>query len=412
MALFQYKAVTAAGEVMEGMLDAGSQAEAVASLQSQGYIPIRTEAAGDKAGKARSSSTASKSSAFASLLNRRVTGDEITVVTQEIATLLKAGMPLDRAMEVLVQLAEHDGVRDLLISVRNDVRGGEALSTALDKHKAQFDRFYVNMVRAGEAGGALSNVLNRLSDYRIRAKELRNTITSAMIYPVILFFVTGGSIIYLMTSVVPKFKPVFKQSKKAMPPLTEFIMKASDFLSANWILMMIVLASALLVVMRMMKSPTYKPMLDRLWLKVPLFGPLIERLETARLTRTLGTLLSNGVPLVNAMGIAKETLGNSYMAAALTAVTRDMKEGRGFGKPLMETNRFPKFAVHMIMVGEETGQLDELLFQVADVYDREVSAAVKRLLSALEPVMIVTLGAIIGIIVTGLLSAIFDMMQV
>ncbi len=410
MALYQYKAVTPTGEVMEGVLDADSPANAVARLQAQGFIPIRAEDANDKS-QSKGASRAKPSALSTALFSNRVSANDISIVTQEIATLLKAGMPLDRAMEVLVQLAEHDGVRDLLIAIRNDVRGGESLSTALDKHKNHFDRFYINMVRAGEAGGALSNVLNRLSEYRTRAKELRDTITSAMIYPVILLFVTVGSVIYLMSSVVPKFKPVLKQSKKALPAITDFVMGMSDFVSEYWSTAMIVAAAVVLLISRLMKSERYKPVLDRLWLKVPLLGTLIQRLETARLTRTLGTLLSNGVPLVNAMGIARETLGNAYMAEALVSVTRDMKEGRGFGKPLMETKRFPPFAVHMIMVGEETGQLDSLLFQVADVYDREVAAAVKRLLSALEPALIVTLGGLIGVIVTGILSAIFEVIS-
>jgi general secretion pathway protein F len=404
MALFQYKAVTPEGEVLEGVIDADNQAGAVARLQAQGYIPIRTEDASDKSAK---SSTSSSSRASVSLFAKRVSEEDIAVVTREIATLLRAGMPLDRAMEVLVQLAEHEGVRDLLIKIRNDVRGGEALSTALDKHRAQFDRFYVNMVRAGEAGGALSNVLSRLSEHLERAKELRNTVSSAMIYPVILAFVSVASVIYLMTAVVPKFKQMFSQAKD-LPWVSQVVMAISDVMSGNWQVMMIVGAAIVLLMSRLLTSPRYKPAMDKMWLKLPLVGPLIQRVETARLARTLSTLLTNGVPLVNAMGIARETVGNTYMAEALGDVTRDLKEGRGFGKPLLESKRFPAFAVHMIMVGEETGSLDDLLSQVAEVYDREVANAVKKLLAVLEPALIIFMALVIGVIVTAILAAMFS----
>jgi general secretion pathway protein F len=405
MALFQYKAVTPEGEVLEGVIDAENQAGAVARLQAQGYIPIRTEDASEKA--ASKSPNGGSSRSGVSLFSKRVTEENIAIVTREIATLLRAGMPLDRAMEVLVQLAEHDGVRDLLITIRNDVRGGEALSTALDKHRAQFDRFYVNMVRAGEAGGALSNVLNRLSEHLERAKELRNTVSSAMIYPVILAFVSVISVIYLMTAVVPKFKQMFSQAKD-LPWVSQAVMAVSDMMSGNWQIMMIVGAAIVLFASRMFTSTRYKPAMDKMWLKLPLVGPLIQRVETARLARTLSTLLSNGVPLVNAMGIARETIGNTYMAEALGDVTRELKEGRGFGKPLLESKRFPAFAVHMIMVGEETGSLDDLLTQVAEVYDREVANAVKKLLAVLEPALIIFMALVIGVIVTAILSAMFS----
>jgi general secretion pathway protein F len=403
MPLFQYKAVTPAGEVLEGLMDADSGATAVARLQAQGYIPIRAEEA--KSG----ARAANGPSASASRRRGRINDDSVAIVTREIATLLRAGLPLDRTMEILIGIAENDAVAELLTQVRNEVRGGAALSQALENQKGVFSRFYINMVKAGEAGGALASVLLRLSEFLERAKEMRGTVTAAMVYPAFLAGVTLVSLIVLLVVVVPKFAPIFDQAGKALPEITVFILGLSKFMTDSWPVLMIVGGVIALAINFMLKNPATRLWWDKVSLTLPLFGDLIGKVEMARLSRTLGTLLGNGVPLVGALAIARDTMVNSHMASALGDVGRELKEGQGFGKPLLATRRFPPFAVHMVMVGEETGRLDDMLNQVAEVYDREVQMAVKKLLAFVEPVMIVVMALLIGTVIIAILSALLSM---
>lgn len=411
MPLIQYKAVSPAGEIQEGVLDAVSRDGAVAHLKSLGLIPIRTGEVGNgQATNAGSAPTASvsKASAFG---RKHISQTDIANTTRELATLLNAGLPLDRSFEILINLAEHDGIRERMMTIRNEVRGGAALSKALDQHRDVFSRFYVNMVRAGEAGGALGNVLQRLADYMERAKELRETVVSSLIYPTILLAVAVSSVIILIMFVVPQFKQIFDQSGKALPVATALVLNTGLFLRAQWpILLAIVLLIGWLLV-RSFQIPSSRAGWDARLLKWPIAGKLIAKMEMARFARSLGTLLQNGVPLLAGLSILRETLGNAVFRDAVEIVARELKEGRGMSKPMLEVGVFPKLAVQMIAVGEETGKLDEMLFKVADVYDREVAAAIKRALALLEPIMIVGLALLIGGIIMSILVAMFDLMD-
>ena len=401
MPLFQYKAVTPSGEVLEGAMDATTQKGVIERLRDMGYTPIRAV----EAGAGESASAAARKPQGVGLFRRRITQDNVGIMTREIATLLKAGLPLDRSMEILVSLAENERVAEVLTRVRNEVRGGAALSKALEAQQGVFTRFYVNMVRAGEAGGALAEVLARLADFMERSKELRESVKSALIYPVILLVVATASVIVLLAVVVPQFEPIFEQSGKALPLVTEIVLGAGAFMRAYWWALVLGGTAALYLFVKRLESPAAKLAFDRWILGMPIAGDLAAKVETARLARTLGTLLRNGVSLVNAMSIGRETMDNTWMAAGLAEVGRELKTGRGFGKPMMETKRFPAFAVHMIQVGEETGRLDEMLLEVADVYDREVGRAVKRALAMLEPLMIVGMALIVGLIIFSILAA-------
>jgi general secretion pathway protein F len=401
MPVYQYKAVTPAGEVLEGAMDAATQNGVIERLRDMGYTPIRAV----EAGAAEASGTMTRRSASPALFRRAVTQDEIGVVTREIATLLKAGLPLDRSLEILVGLAESERVAEVLRKVRNEVRGGTALSKALDAQGGVFSRFYVNMVRAGEAGGALADVLARLAEFMERSKELRESVKSALIYPAILLFVAIVSVVVLLAVVVPQFEPIFEQSGKALPWVTEMVLGAGAFMRAYWWAIVLGGVAAVFLTVKRLESPEAKLAWDRHLLRLPVVGDLAAKVETARLARTLGTLLRNGVALVGALGIARETMDNTYMAAGLAEVGRELKTGRGFGKPMMETRRFPPFAVHMIQVGEETGRLDQMLLDVADVYDKEVARAVKRALALLEPAMILFLTFVVGAVILSILAA-------
>jgi general secretion pathway protein F len=398
MPFFQYKAVTPSGEVQEGVLEASSTATAVARLQEMGFIPIRAEEAGAKA--------ASAATARAPLFQRnRLTQDDIGVVTRELATLLKAGLPLDRAFEILINLASSPKVADLLGKIRNDVRGGAALSKAIEAQRGVFSRFYVNMIRAGEAGGSLPTVLLRLAEYMERAKALRDNITASLTYPAFLAVIAVIAVVVLLGAVVPRFKPIFAGTGKAIPMVTQAVLLAGDIMKNYWFPMLLAGAAIVYLLARRSRDPEVRYRIDRWMVTGPIVGSLFSRVEMARFSRTLGTLLANGVTLVAALNIVRDTMGNAYLAEAVGGVARELKEGRGLGRPMMETGRFPMLAVHMIQVGEETGRLDDMLMQVAETYDHEVEVAIRKALALLQPVMIVAMAMVIGFIIIAILMA-------
>ncbi len=399
MPLFQYKAASGSGAVEEGELEARDQAAAVERLQSMGYIPIRVDA-GTAAGNG---GLLSGTSIFA---RKGVSQDELGNLTRELSTLLRAGLSLDRALELLLNMAENPPLRAMILKIRDDVRGGAALSAAMESHPNVFGRFYLSMIKAGEAGGALGNVLARISEFQERSKELKETVKSALIYPTILVLVAVVSIMLLLTLVVPQFSQMFQESGKALPFATQIVVSAGEFLRQYWW----TLFFAGFLVHRyyrwQMGNPERRYRWDKRILNLPLVGDLVTKIEIARFSRTLSTLLGNGVSLLPAMAIVKDTVSNLVIVTGLGSVRDKLKEGRGLGKPLMEEGIFPTLAIHMVMVGEETGSLGEMLNRVADVYDREVQTAVKRMLALLEPVMILGLGLVIGGIIMSILMAI------
>ncbi|MEO7741771.1 MAG: type II secretion system F family protein [Usitatibacter sp.] len=400
MPFFQYKAVSPAGEVQEGVLEATSNPAAISRLQDMGLIPIRAvEAGGAKA------APAARPALFSIGKARNVSQQDIGVLTRELATLLRAGLPLDRSFEILVNLAANARVAELLGKVRNEVRGGSSLSKALEAQRGLFSRFYVNMIRAGEAGGSLPTVLTRLAEYMERAKALRDNIMASITYPVFLAVVSLLAVIVLLGAVVPRFKPIFAGTGKAIPAMTQAVLFAGDAMRNYWWLMLVAAALFAWLLQRRLSDPEARYHFDRRLVTAPVVGDLFSKVEMARFSRTLGTLLSNGVTLVAALNIVRETMANSWLAEAVGNVARELKEGRGLGRPMMETGRFPMLAVHMIQVGEETGRLDEMLMQVAETYDREVEVAIRKALALLQPVMIVAMALVIGFIIIAILSA-------
>ena len=416
MPMFQYKAESSAGEVKEGVLEGATQAGVIAHLQSLGLIPIRAAEVAVTGALAKpgvlQASPSTPTTSWSLTGRGRVSQTDLNLVTRELATLLRAGLPLDRSMEILIGLAEKESVSQLLSAIRNDVRGGASLSKSLDSHRNVFSRFYINMVKAGEAGGSLGNVLMRLADYMERAAELKDTVISALIYPVILFLVAVSSVLILVVFVVPQFKQIFDQSRKALPFATDVVLTTGIFLRQNWPIILAAVILGIWMLNRSLNSPVSRPKWDAKFLRWPIMGNLIAKVEMARFSRSLATLLQNGVPLLAGLSILKETLGNSVFREAVDVVARELKEGRGMAKPMLEAKVFPKLAVQMIGVGEETGKLDEMLVQVAEVYDREVAAAIKRALALIEPVMIVGLALLIGGIIMSILVAMFDLMDI
>jgi len=401
MPRYRYEAVDASGEVVRDELDAATLDAAIVRLRDQGLLPLAVNEA--KSGFLRGG--------FGQPLfskRRALSRKTIALLTQQLASLLHAGMPLDRALTILIGVTEDEQAKPVLERVQEKVRGGSSLADALEV-QGVFSRFYLNMIRAGEAGGALDVVLKRLTEFLERSQALRETVTSALIYPIILLSVSALSVIILLTFVVPQFQRLFADAGKALPLATQIVIAVGDGFRYYWWVgaILVVLLSA--VVRRQLGQPESRARWDDRFLRLPLFGDLIAKVETARLSRTLGTLLGNGVSMLSALTIVRETLSNQVLAGALGEVAEHVKTGRGLADPLLEAGRFPKLAVQMIRVGEETGQLQEMLLQVADTYDGEVQTAVKRLLTLLEPALILGLGVIIAGIIMSILVAILSL---
>lgn len=408
MALYRYRAVNAAGDVAAGELEAANEAETVDRLRDQGLMPMRVEPAVGGRAAAVGAAPAKGRSWFTP---RRVTRDNVMAITRELATLLRAGLPLDRALEVLIGLAPSPPVASLLQTIRDEVRGGKALSQALDMHRQVFSRFYINIVRAGEAGGALGTVLSRLAETMERNKDLRESVQSALIYPTILIGVAVTSVMVLLIFVVPQFQQTFSQAGKALPLPTQVVIVFGTALRKYWWLAILIIAASIWLVRNRLKVPSVRLRWDGRLLRLPLLGDLLAKVEVARFARTLSTLLANGVTLLSGLAIVRETMTNTVLARALEGVITRLREGKGFGRPLIETGLYPKLATQMILVGEESGRLEEMLNRVADVYDREVQVAIKRFLSVLEPAMILGLAVMIGGIVLSILMGVMGMSE-
>jgi general secretion pathway protein F len=407
MPVFRYRAVNAAGDIAAGEFDAANESEIVDRLRDQGLIPMQvTAAGGDRAAPGQKS--AGRRRWFTP---RRVTRDHLLAFTSELATLLRAGLPLDRALEILIGLAAVPPVARLLQTIRDSVRGGKSLSQALDMHREVFSRFYVNIVRAGEAGGALGVVLTRLADTMERNKDLRESVKSALIYPIILVCVAVTSVMVLLVFVVPQFQQTFAQAGKALPLPTQLVIFVGTGLRKYWWLMLFIVLATVWLFRRRLRRPAVRFRWDQRLLRWPLIGDLVGKVEVARFARTLATLLGNGVTLLAGLSIVKETMTNTVLAQALDGVVTRLREGKGFGRPLVETGLYPRLATQMILVGEESGRLEEMLNRVADVYDREVAMAVKRFLSVLEPVLILGLAVLIGGIVFSILLGVMGMSE-
>ena len=401
MPRYRYEAVDAAGEVLRDELEAISVDVAVEHLRDRGLLPLSVnEAKGGLLGGGVGQPLFSK--------RRALSRKAVALLTQQLASLLGAGMPLDRALTILIGVAEDERGKILLERVQEKVRGGSTLADALEA-QGTFSRFYLNMIRAGEAGGALETVLKRLTEFLERSQALRESGTSALIYPIILLSVAALSVIILLTFVVPQFQRLFADAGKALPLATQIVIALGEGFRHYWWAGLIVVGLIVVAARQQMSRPASRARWDRWLLRLPLFGDLIAKVETARLSRTLGTLLGNGVSLLNALMIVRETLSNQVLAGALGEVAEHAKTGRGLAEPLLETGNFPKLAVQMIRVGEETGQLQEMLLQVADTYDGEVQTAVKRLLTLLEPVLILGLGVVVAGIIMSILVAILSL---
>lgn len=402
MAFYRYKAITTDGRTLEGEMEAASQLAVIEHLQALGHLPlVADEHRGKRAG----------GSWLALLSARRPSLKAITHLTSELATLLGAGLPLARAIEIVRDLTDDEAIARLLGRLLERIRGGSTFAAALQEEAELFPRIYIGMIHAGEASGTLDVVMKRLAGLLERSLALRETVQSALFYPTILLGVVIVSIVCLLTVVVPQFKPLFEEMGRAPPLMTRVIMALGDGLSAYGWIAVPVLAGGALLVRRQLDRPGFRQWWDRALMSLPLCGGLAARVETARFTRTLSVLLQNGVLLVAALDVVIATTGNMLVRNTLASVLDSVKQGQGLAEPMRRSGLFPSLAIQLIRVGEETGQLDEMLLKTADIYDGEVQRGVDRLMALLVPALTIGLGLVVAVIVGSLLTAILSVNQ-
>jgi general secretion pathway protein F len=400
MALYHYKAVTPAGEIVTGQMDVASNDDVIARIQDAGNIAL--EISGADAG-------GTGGAGLSSLFQRSAMGPtQVLQFTQQLATLLGAGLPLDRALQIVLELPEGEKAKRIIERVRDTVRGGAPLSEALEAEPTVFTRLYVNMVRAGEIGGSLDNTLARLANYLERSKALKESVINAMIYPAILIVMVLGALFVLLVFVVPQFVPMFKDMNVELPLITQVVLFIGIGLRDWWWVLAGFVIGAIYLLRRQLSEPDRRLRFDAWLLTARVIGPLFSKLETARLARTLGTLLKNGVPLLTAIGIGRNVLGNSALAESVEKAGEEVKTGGGLAFALGHSKRFPKLAIQMISVGEESGTLDDMLLKVADTFDVEAKNTVDRMLAALVPVMTVIMTVVVGLIMMAILVPIMS----
>jgi len=379
------------GSVIEGVIEAAEEKNAVEKLKNTGVIPLKIAAPKEESAKR--------------FWRKSAKGDVLTF-TAEMSALLSAGLPLDRGLNILADISESKEMKSIIQSILKSIREGSAFSDALQRHPRIFSKLYVSMIRAGEVGGVLDVVLDKLGEFLETSKELKDTVISAMIYPIILALTGGASIIVLLTFVLPKFSVIFAELGNALPLPTQILLAVSSALESYWWIALLIVVGGWVFLKSYIKSDSGRYRWDDL--KLRLVGEVTRKLETARFCRTLGTLLKSGVPLLQALTNAKEVLTNQVIASAIDSVSKGTKEGKGISAPLSESHVFPALALSMIKVGEETGQLDTMLLKVATTYEKSLREALKRFMGMLEPLMILSMGLIIGFIVVSMLLAIFS----
>lgn len=402
MPVYEYKALDAAGATVSGIIDAGTPKEARTKLRRQNIFVTQVEEAGE--------GVSITSEVKVSKLFRRIRHQDVVVMTRQLATLIKSGMPLVQALTAISEQLEGQPLQRVVYTVRERVNAGQSLADALEQHPRQFGELYVNLVRAGEAAGALEPILLRLADYMEAVQRQRTKIASSMIYPALMLVVGSGVLIFLMTFVVPRLTQIFEEMGQDLPLITRILIGISGFMSSWRVLVLLAVVVAAVVLIRVnTRAGRGRLMLDRLRLRLPVAGKLIRKLAVARFARTLGTLLAGGIPVMRALDIVQGVVGNAVISQAVKDARYRVGEGASMSDELKKSQEFPPIVVHMVAVGEASGSLEEMLVNVADTYDNEVETATNSLIALLEPLMIVIMGVIVGFIVLSILLPIFEM---
>ncbi len=418
MPKFNYVAMDSRGKETKGTLDVGSQNEAISRLKEMGYFPTKvveaekTKDKSDKKSKAAGAAGAKGKKKGGGIninikipgLSGRVGPKVLTTFTRQLATLVDAGLPLLRGLRVLERQEKNPTLKSILNDLALAIEGGSTFSEGLAQHPKVFNRLFVNMVKAGELGGVLEVVLNRLSEFMEKAQKIRGKVKAAMFYPCAVIFVAVTILTVLMVFVIPKFEAVFKDmlEGQGLPAFTQFVLSVSRAIAGHFIISLISVVAFFISLKLFTRTRFGRRLFDRLKMNFPILGPVISKVAISRFTRTLGTLVSSGVPILQALTIVKETSGNVIVADAVSSVHESVKEGETITAPLEASNVFPPMVISMVDVGEQTGALPEMLMKIADTYDDEVDNAVSAMTSLLEPIMIVILAVIVGSIVIAL----------
>lgn len=395
MPVFKYKAINNQGNTVDGTVDAESVKTANDKLKRDGFYPSSIDEIQKEQG--------GKFSLF-----QGVSTAELAISTRQFSTLISAGLPLEASLSTLSEQTEDKRLGQVLSQVREKVSEGGSLVNSLKDHKNVFSDIYISIVGAGEASGNLDVVLLRLADFLEKQASLKSKVRSAFVYPIFMFVIGSGVLAFMMTFVIPKITKIFEESQKALPYSTVILINTSNFITEYYYLIFIFLVGLTYIVLRYIKTDKGKEQKDRLSLKIPIFGKINRMVILARVTRTLGTLLSSGIPLLDALRIGGEVSGNQVYINSLQNVSENVKEGTSLARPLEQSGVFPPMMTRMIAVGEQTGELEEMLNKVADSYDQQVETTLSALTSLLEPIMIVVMGGIVGFIVFAILLPIFD----
>ncbi len=422
MANFQYTALNAKGDQTTGTLSAASESEAIQQLRNQGLYPTEVVEAGKGSVSPAKAKTKKPSGKKKTKKSSKKTGGKIKprvlmIFTRQLATLIDSGLPLLRGLTVLAKQEPNPVLKDTVNSLADSVQTGATFSESLAQHPKIFNKLFVNMVKAGELGGVLEVVLTRLAEYMEKADKLKNKIVSAMVYPVIVLFIAIAILVFLMLFIVPKFKEMFADQGGDLPLISQIVfgmsenMLARPFILPNIVWIFLVISGAYVAYKAWANTKNGRATVDAMKLKIPLLGDLTKKSAISRFARTLGTLVTSGVPILQALVITRDTAGNVVIADAIDKVHEAVKEGESIVNPLQASNIFPSMVISMVDVGEETGQLPEMLLKVADVYDDEVDNAVTAFTSILEPIMIVFLALVVGTIVFALFLPLIKMIQ-
>jgi general secretion pathway protein F len=400
MAVYRYQAAAASGELVTGEMEALNKDAVIERLHALGYVPIRADTARTRLlSQLLAHPTAGR--------GKRKSGN-LVFLTQQLGTLLQAGLSLDRALDIAQGVSESKLDRDCLRSVLDKVRGGSSLADAMAAQNGLFPPYYIGMIRAGEASGSLDVTLRHLAELLERSQAAREQVKSALVYPSLVLLTGLGSMSILFGFVIPRFRPIFEEAGGALPLTTQMVLALSDAFQNYWWIFVAAIALAIFLWRQQMRRPEVRRWWDARLLRTPLVGDLVTKIEISRFSRTLGTLLRNGVTPLTALAITQETITNSALRQGLSSVVDSVKEGKGFADPLARTELVPALAVHLTRVGEETARLDEMLLKVGEIYEQETKRSVERLLALLVPAVTVGLGVVVALVIGSILTAVLS----
>jgi general secretion pathway protein F len=410
MPVYEYRAYDAAGKTRRGVIDADGSRSARGKLRSQGLLLTELVEAAAKGMGAQGQGLFARLQAVS--LFQRVSQAELSAAMRQLATLLSAGLPLVAAITALMEQTENLGLKRVLADVKDRVSEGVSLADSLSRHPKVFPELFSSMVAAGEASGALEIVLERLVEFMEGRVRLNNKVRSTLAYPILMLVVGSGVLLFLLTYVVPMVTGIFEDTGQVLPMPTIILMAVSRVMSRFWWLLLVLVAAAFFGLRRYIQTEAGRVVYDRFRIRAPLIGNLTRKLVVARFARTLGTLLKAGIPMLRALDISKTVVGNKIFVSAIEAARDNVGEGEDLATPFRRSGVFPPLVIHMVSAGEQSGELENMLLRVADSYENDVEATVASLTSLLEPVMIMTMGLVVGFIVLAILLPIFEMSNI